>query len=351
MKNYTLNKKLFGWLPLEVLFLLFTTLMMTVFISSIVWAQSEAAVSSDNKKSVVTTGSNSLQLGNYRPYLVRIIDGNTEITVSTTYKNPADILKSTNLILYSEDEYTITKNADFNSEPLVGYRIVIDRATPVEFNLRGSSSNIRTQSNTVADLLKEKGVVLGANDVVKPALDAKLNRDINVSIFKVGTQTITTDEVLLFTKTYIDDSTLATSAQVVSTPGKDGLASVTYRVTYYDGKEVSRQKIRSVTLKQPTNEVVRRGPVNTRGPLSTAQIQFLGSCEAGMSPTRNSGNSYYGAFQFSVDTWNAMGTGYARADLAPLDVQIQAVQQLLSRSSIFGQFPSCANQMVAAGLL
>lgn len=91
--------------------------------------------------------------------------------------------------------------------------------------------------------------------------------------------------------------------------------------------------------------------MNTGGPLSAAQIQFLGNCEAGMNPTRNSGNGYYGAFQFSIGTWNAMGTGYARADLAPLDVQIQAVQNLLSRSSIFGQFPGCANQMVAAGLL
>jgi hypothetical protein len=87
------------------------------------------------------------------------------------------------------------------------------------------------------------------------------------------------------------------------------------------------------------------------GPLSEAQIQFLGNCESGMTATRNSGNGFYGAFQFTISTWNAMGTGYARADLAPLDVQIAAVQKLLSKSSIFNQFPGCARKMQAAGLL
>ncbi len=87
------------------------------------------------------------------------------------------------------------------------------------------------------------------------------------------------------------------------------------------------------------------------GTLSSAQMQFLGTCESGMTASRNSGNGYYGAYQFSIPTWNAMGTGYSRADLAPLGIQTEAVQKLLSRSSIFTQFPGCARQMSAIGLL
>ncbi len=85
--------------------------------------------------------------------------------------------------------------------------------------------------------------------------------------------------------------------------------------------------------------------------LNEAQINYLGSCEAGMDPTKNTGNGYYGAFQFSPATWNSMGTGYARADLAPLDVQKAAVQRLLARSSIYTQFPGCAKKMHANGLI
>lgn len=87
------------------------------------------------------------------------------------------------------------------------------------------------------------------------------------------------------------------------------------------------------------------------GSLNTEQINFLGMCESGMNPSTNTGNGYYGAFQFSYQTWQNMATGYERADIAPLDVQISAVQQLLSRSSIFTQFPGCANKMRSIGMI
>src|SRR3990167_6000636 len=87
------------------------------------------------------------------------------------------------------------------------------------------------------------------------------------------------------------------------------------------------------------------------GPLSDTQIAFLGQCESGMTASRNSGNGFYGAFQFTIGTWNSMGTGYERADLAPLEVQKDAVQRLLGRSSIFTQFPGCSSQMRSLGLI
>lgn len=92
-------------------------------------------------------------------------------------------------------------------------------------------------------------------------------------------------------------------------------------------------------------------PTTPNGPLSEAQVTFLGNCESGMTASRNSGNGYYGAFQFSLGTWHSMGTGYERADMAPLEVQIDAVQRLVSRSSIWSQFPGCSAQMHAVGLL
>jgi hypothetical protein len=108
-------------------------------------------------------------------------------------------------------------------------------------------------------------------------------------------------------------------------------------------------------VRKVATTVVKTAPVAFRpvtGPLSAAAITALGMCESGMTATRNSGNGYYGAFQFSAGTWNRMGTGYARADLAPLDVQISAVQKLLSGgSSVYGQFPACARKMAAAGLI
>lgn len=87
------------------------------------------------------------------------------------------------------------------------------------------------------------------------------------------------------------------------------------------------------------------------GPLSEEQITYLGQCEAGMDPAKNTGNGYYGAFQFSYGTWKSMNTGYERADMAPLHVQKDAVQRLVQRSSIHGQFPGCAAKMRSLGII
>lgn len=110
----------------------------------------------------------------------------------------------------------------------------------------------------------------------------------------------------------------------------------------------------SITLVPSVMQAATPTPAQTSAApnsLTDDQINFLGNCESGMTAGRNSGNGFYGAFQFSQSTWNSMGTGYERADLAPLDVQKDAVQRLVARSSVFGQFPGCSFRMRTAGLL
>ncbi len=334
--------------------MLLTAFLLALSVSGIVWAQSETKTKQPTKRQPTASSTESLKLISFRPYLVKIRDGTSETIISTAYRNPESILKSAGFTVYPEDELVLETNEDYENNPLIGFDLIINRATAVKLSLRGEESAKRTRSSTVADLLAENGIVLGGTDKVVPALSTKLTSGLLVSVFKVGTETVTIEEDLQFSREFIDDSNMNYGSQKIKSAGANGKEKVTYEITYYDGKQVSKVRIKSLTIKEAVKEVVMRGTKGTpalNGSLTAAQIQFLGNCEAGMNPTRNSGNGYYGAFQFSLGTWNAMGTGYARADLAPLDVQIRAVQNLLSRSSIFGQFPGCANQMVANGLL
>jgi LysM repeat protein len=130
--------------------------------------------------------------------------------------------------------------------------------------------------------------------------------------------------------------------------------NTSYSYTAEGGAQVTQAAV--VTVAAPTAEPVAEQPVsvdtdNSPKVLNEEQITYLGSCEAGNDPTKNTGNGYYGAFQFSPSTWNSMGTGYARADLAPYEVQKEAVQRLLARSSIYTQFPGCARKMRSIGLI
>ena len=69
----------------------------------------------------------------------------------------------------------------------------------------------------------------------------------------------------------------------------------------------------------------------------------LALCESGGNPTTNTGNGYYGAFQFSAPTWWGVGeSGYAHQ--FPYGHQLAAAQRLQARSG-WGQWPSCARQL------
>ncbi len=74
-----------------------------------------------------------------------------------------------------------------------------------------------------------------------------------------------------------------------------------------------------------------------------AQIRF---CEAGGDYTRNSGNGYFGAYQYNLGTWSNYG-GYARPDLAPASVQDEKAHLDVARRG-WSPWPACARK---AGLL
>lgn len=71
--------------------------------------------------------------------------------------------------------------------------------------------------------------------------------------------------------------------------------------------------------------------------------QCVAEAESGMNPGTNTGNGYYGEFQFSQGTWdslmNQMGLSYSRADLAPASVQYAAAQRLQSEAG-WSQWPN-----------
>lgn len=123
--------------------------------------------------------------------------------------------------------------------------------------------------------------------------------------------------------------------------------TTTVKLSYSLQTDSTNSVLPQVTLiPVPTTAVI-----SASSPISDGAITYLGNCEAGMDPAKNTGNGYYGAFQFSYGTWQSMNTGYIRADLAPIGVQISAVKQLLQRSSIYSQFPACAQRMRSAGII
>jgi hypothetical protein len=66
----------------------------------------------------------------------------------------------------------------------------------------------------------------------------------------------------------------------------------------------------------------------------------LRECESSDNYQANTGNGFYGAYQFSQQTWTDLGYS-GRPDLAPPSMQDQAAMKLQAESG-WGQWPACA---------
>jgi hypothetical protein len=92
-------------------------------------------------------------------------------------------------------------------------------------------------------------------------------------------------------------------------------------------------------------QVVARGPASTSkwggtpAPPTAAAFAALRDCESGGNYSDNTGNGYYGAYQFSLSTW--LGLGYqGLPSNAPPAVQDAAALKL--EAGGWGQWPACS---------
>jgi len=69
----------------------------------------------------------------------------------------------------------------------------------------------------------------------------------------------------------------------------------------------------------------------------------LRACESGGNYAANTGNGFYGAYQFALGTWHGLGYGGLPSQ-APPQVQDEAAQRLQARSG-WGQWPSCSRRL------
>ena len=299
--------------------------------------------------------ANSYQVNVYRARPVVIVDGPVKQLVMSAYQTPKQIAKHAGIELRDEDLAQVDLSANFVGDG-ASLRMNVDRAAPVQLTLYGKAETVYTQASTVKEFMKEKGIKLEKDDDTSVDQSTAITSGMSLSVWRNGKQTMTQEEAIPFETEKIQDADREASFKQVNTPGSNGSKMVTYEIVMQNGIEVSRLAIQTVVTKQPTKQVETVGAKfnYTGGPLSEAQINALGTCESGMTATRNSGNGFYGAFQFMPATWRTVAPVEYRGMLpheAPLEAQKQAVQNLLSRSSIYTQFPGCAKKMQAQGIL
>ena len=211
-----------------------------------------------------------------------------------------------------------------------------------------------------------KGIKVGKNDVVHPALDTALVQGLKISITRVGYSLVTkTVAVAQPADQTVEDDQMDKGTSDVTQQGQAGAVKVTYRVKTVNSKAGKPQELSRKTVKTAQATITHEGtyvaPVEAPAPTTQAAAPSSSSSSSSSSPSSssaaapapaasssgvnwdaiaqcestgnwsiNTGNGYYGGLQFDIGTWLSNGGGaYApRADLASKSQQIDIANRV-----------------------
>ncbi|MFZ1250052.1 MAG: ubiquitin-like domain-containing protein [Candidatus Microsaccharimonas sp.] len=194
------------------------------------------------------------QVNIYRARPVTVIDGATRTKVVTPYQSAERIVSDANIQLHSEDTVALKRSADIVGDG-AGLQLTIDRAVPLVIDLYGTKTEVRTQAETVGEMLKEKNIDLGVDGRASASSETPISQGMEIRIWREGKQTVSAEEPVAFDTEQIKDADRPIGYKEVQTAGQAGKQTVTYEIDIQNGVEVTRTKIAAITTVQPVKQV------------------------------------------------------------------------------------------------
>ena len=307
-----------------------------------------AKISIDERQDVVEPGLDSEMVAEkynvniFRARPITIVDGNKRLKITTAEQTPALIAKAAGLEVFTEDKTALGKgdNIVVDGADTV---MKVERASVVNFVLYGKESVVRTHAKTVGELLKDKNITLQKDDTLSVDQSARIVPGMKIELWRNGKQTVTVEEDVKFQTEKVQDANRDLGYREVKQAGENGKKNVTYEIEMKNGVEVSRKEIASVVTKESKKqiEIVGAKSSNTFSGSFSEALSRLRSCEG--SYTSNTGNGYYGAYQFDKRTWGKYG-GYEVASDAPPSVQDEKAWQTYKARG-WQPWPNCKIKM------
>lgn len=216
---------------------------------------------------MLVTMTATIWIVNMRKTVIISIDGKD--TKIVTYKqNLREVLHSKDIAVYQKDEVTPGLNSTIKN----GEKICIKRAVNIELVYGGKKIELKSSKDTVQDFLKEADIKLNDLDYVTPGEHTSLKEGLQVVVTRVVAQTLETVSDINYTTVVQNNDDMEKGASKVVQNGENGKKRTSVRILYKDGKEVSRETVSEVVLKNPVQKIVS---VGTLGVLNLSRGKVL----------------------------------------------------------------------------
>lgn len=305
-----------------------------------------------------------IELGQYdtvEPARDTALDGNTRIEISRASAYNATVDGKTEKIWSTAKNWLEILNTANAKQ--VSFNLPRNSATPLQatngkipVTADGKTTEVEVAATaTIQNLLETAKLQLSPIDELSLTLaDGKLG----LKVIRVTRGNVTEEIETPFETEYRDNAQLFKGQERVVTEGVNGITKVTYYRYVKDGETLVNKEISRTEATAKVNQVIEKGtaerplenqnptPVQNQAapaPVTGDVWAALAQCESGGNPAANTGNGYYGMYQFSLPTWQAVGGTGLPSENSAAEQTLRA--QILQARAGWGQWPACARRI------
>lgn len=194
-----------------------------------------------------------LVFGDENPIMLK--DDGLLYQINSDAKSVGEFIEKHKIVL-SENDLVYPNE---NEKVLPGMIVEIWRGRKIEIEVDGKIIKESTFAQTVEKALMAAGVELGRLDKVKPARAEMLGEEEKIAVTRINVENISVTKEIEFETIEKNDDKLQWRKKVVEQEGEKGEKVIQYKITYQNGKEVSKEVISSETVKKPVAEIVTIG--------------------------------------------------------------------------------------------
>ncbi len=186
---------------------------------------------------------------------VTVNDNGLTFKLHTKTNSVEDLLRENGLNLKEYDQLIPSKE----SLIIPGANIEIKRAVKIKISADGKTLEDYTVGKTVSAALHENKIVLTRLDKISPDLDYPVQNNLIITVTRINVEETAIQEDINFKTIVKTDKKMGWREKEVETPGELGIREVVYKITYKDGKEISRVALSKKTIRDPVPQTETQG--------------------------------------------------------------------------------------------
>ena len=186
------------------------------------------------------------------------IDDSNEIKRSSykTYARTAGQFLEANNIEYDKDsELSCSKNDKITDEMVIKIVLPVD----IRVTFDGRTVTCHTTARTAGEAIRENGISVGEDDIIIPGTDEKIRDGDEITVKRVDIRWERSKEKLPYDTITRPGYAVPIGRTRTVSKGSNGIRETTFKVTYIDDKEYTREKIKKETTRRPKDKIIEYG--------------------------------------------------------------------------------------------